>query len=92
MSTLFWLDWAALSLSLFNMLLLVWLGITLLLTSDSRSLGVVLAGAGSLFGGGFFAIHSLILGQSLTPLNAWLDLWWRVGCSCWCFHPWPGTW
>jgi len=79
MSTLFWLDWAALSLSLFNMLLLVWLGITLLLTSDSRSLGVILAGTGSLFGGGFFAIHSLILGQSLTPLNAWMDLWWRVG-------------
>ena len=36
----FWLDWAIISVSLFNTILLCWLGLTVLLNADRRDWGV----------------------------------------------------
>ena len=44
------LDWAALSISLFNTLVLVWLGLAVLLNAERRTPGVWLAAAGLLMG------------------------------------------
>ncbi|TLN26320.1 hypothetical protein FDZ74_01960, partial [bacterium] len=73
------LDWATLSISLFNTLVLIWLGLTVLLNAERRTLGVWLAGAGLLMGGAFFVSHSAILGQRLDPTSPGLNLWWSAG-------------
>lgn len=72
------LDWAALSISLFNTLILVWLGLTVLLNAERRTPGVWLASAGLLMGGAFFISHSAILGQRLDPASPGLNFWWSA--------------
>lgn len=72
------LDWAALSISLFNTLVLIWLGLTVLLNAERRSLGVWMAGLGLLLGGVFFISHSAILGQRLNPDSPGLNFWWSA--------------
>jgi signal transduction histidine kinase len=72
------LDWAALSISLFNTLVLVWLGLTVLLNAERRTPGVWLAAAGLLMGGAFFISHSAILGQQLDPSSPGLNFWWSA--------------
>jgi signal transduction histidine kinase len=72
------LDWAALSISLFNTLVLIWLGLTVLLNAERRTPGVWLAVAGLLMGGAFFVSHSAILGQRLDPTSPGLNFWWSA--------------
>ncbi|GAP15830.1 histidine kinase [Longilinea arvoryzae] len=72
------LDWAALSISLFNTLVLIWLGLTVLLNAERRTAGVWLAGLGLLMGGAFFISHSAILGQRLDPSSPGLNFWWSA--------------
>jgi signal transduction histidine kinase len=73
------LDWVALTISLFNTLVLIWLGLTVLLNAERRNFGVWLAGTGLLMGGAFFISHSAILGQRLDPANPGLNFWWSAG-------------
>ncbi|MCB9147400.1 MAG: ATP-binding protein [Caldilineaceae bacterium] len=76
------LTWAALSISLANVILLGWLGLTVLLNAEHRDAGVVLAGAGLLLGAAFFVSHTALLGLSIQELAqaSWrLNLWWRAG-------------
>ncbi len=75
----FGLDWAILAVSLFNMILLLWLGLTVLLNADRRNWGVWLMGGGLLVGAFFFISHSAILGQELSMNLDGLNFWWRVG-------------
>ena len=75
----FALDWALLSLSLFNTILLLWLGTTILLNADRRNWGVWLMSGGILAGAAFFVSHTAILGHELTVNTAGLDFWWQVG-------------
>ena len=63
------LDWAVLAASLFNTILLAWLGITVLLNSDRRRWGIWLAGGGLLLGAVFFVSHTAVLGQGLLRLD-----------------------
>ncbi len=79
MSGNFLLDWAALGISLFNTILLVWLGLTVLLNAERRTWGVWLAGYGLLIGGVFFISHSAILGQNVYSLSQGLNFWWHAG-------------
>ena len=72
------LDWAALSISLFNTLVLVWLGLAVLLNAERRTPGVWLAAAGLLMGGAFFISHSAILGQQIDPSSPGLNFWWSA--------------
>lgn len=74
------LDWAALAVSLFNAILLAWLGLTVLLNSDRRRWGIWVAGGGMLLGAAFFTSHSALIGLGLINLG-WdaLIFWWSVG-------------
>ena len=83
----FFLDWAIMAVSLFNTILLLWLGLTVLLNAERRTLrqaqgrrwGVWLAGGGMLMGGAFFVSHSAILGHGLHYTSQGMDFWWRTG-------------
>ncbi len=86
MTGLPWLDWAMLAVSLFNALLLLWLGLTVFLNAERRVWGIWLASAGLLLGAAFFIIHTVILailgsGISLltSVLDTGLDTGWRLG-------------
>ncbi len=50
MTGIFWLDWAALAVSLHNTILLLWLGLTVLFNADRRTWGIWLAGGGETLG------------------------------------------
>ena len=76
MSGNFWLDWAALALSLFNTILLVWLGLTVLLNAEKRTLGVWIASEGLLIGAAFFVAHSVFLGEGILMAPQGLNFWW----------------
>jgi len=75
----FGLDWAILAVSLFNTLLLLWLGLTVLLNAERRTWGVWLTGGSLLAGGAFFISHSAILGQGLNVITRGMDFWWHIG-------------
>lgn len=74
-----WLDWATLAVSLFNTLLLLWLGLTVFLNADRRTWGIWLSSGGLLLGAIFFTSHSAILGQGVSAITPGLNFWWRLG-------------
>ncbi|MDQ3706336.1 MAG: hypothetical protein M3437_14200 [Chloroflexota bacterium] len=73
------LTWAAMSVSLFNTVLLLWLGLTVLLNAERRTWGIWVAGLGLLSGAAFFISHSAMLGQGLTYVSWGMDFWWHAG-------------
>jgi signal transduction histidine kinase len=75
----FLLNWATMAVSLFNTIILLWLGLTVLLNSERKRWGVWAAGGGLLLGGAFFVAHSAMLGHGLRDVGAGMDLWWQVG-------------
>ncbi len=79
MTGTFWLDWAILAVSLFNVILMLWLGLTVLLNADRKSRGVWLMGGGLLAGALFFVSHTAILGQEMALNSDGLNFWWHVG-------------
>lgn len=74
-------DGLLVAISLINVVLLLWLGITVLLNAERRTWGVWFAGGGLLLGAAFFISHSAILGYSLDAdyFSRGLNLWWRIG-------------
>jgi signal transduction histidine kinase len=70
------LNWATMAVSLFNTILALWLGLTVLLSAERRTWGIWLASGGLLLGGVFFVSHSAILGHGLAQ---GVELWWQVG-------------
>jgi signal transduction histidine kinase len=75
----FFLDWAIMAVSLFNTILLLWLGLTVLLNAERRTWGMWLAGGGLLMSGAFFISHSAILGHGLSYVSQGMDFWWHLG-------------
>ncbi len=75
----FYLDWAIMAVSLANVILFLWLGVTVLLNAERRTWGVWLAGGSLLLGAAFFISHSAILGYGLDFAGIGLNLWWRLG-------------
>ncbi|MCA9936008.1 MAG: hypothetical protein H6662_18710 [Ardenticatenaceae bacterium] len=73
------LDAAAMAVSIFNTILLVWLGLTVLFNSDRRAWGIWLGGLGLLMGGAFFVSHSAILHLGLHVFGWNMLFWWAVG-------------
>jgi signal transduction histidine kinase len=69
----------AITLSLFNAVLLLWLGLTVLINAERRSLGVCLAGGGMSLGGAFFLAHAAMLFYDLGSLVLHISLWWYGG-------------
>ena len=75
----FVLDWTILAVSLFNTILLLWLGLTVFLNAESRIWGIWLAAGGLLLGAMFFISHSAILGLGVSPITHGLNFWWQIG-------------
>ncbi|MEI8130852.1 MAG: hypothetical protein WCG34_00365 [Leptolinea sp.] len=73
------LDWPAVTLSLFNAFLLLWLGFTILFESDHRSLGIWLAADGLFLGAAFFIAHSAILENVIQMTFPEINFWWQAG-------------
>ncbi len=73
------LDTGVLAVSLFNTMLLLWLGIVVVSNADRRSGGIWLASLGLLCGGIFFLIHTAIIGRGLREATGDLDLLWHLG-------------
>jgi signal transduction histidine kinase len=82
----FLLDGSLLTVSLFNSILMLWLGLTVLLNAGHRSpagrsgsWGYWTAAGSLMLGGAFFAFHSILLGLSLSAVVPALQFWWRSG-------------
>lgn len=75
----FWTDWLLITVSLFNTIVLLWLGLTVLLNADRRTLGVWLMGGGLMMGAVFFISHTAILGSDPIDAPVSLNFWWQVG-------------
>jgi signal transduction histidine kinase len=67
------------AVSLFNTILMLWLGLTILLNTERRTWGVWLTGGGLLISGAFFVSHTAIFGYGLKAISRELDFWWRLG-------------
>ena len=93
MTGIFALDWAVLAISLFNTILLLWLGLTVFLNAEARGWGIWLAAGGLLLGAFFFISHSVILGHGIQSVTPGLNFWWQTGWIpvaalplAWCAH------
>ena len=75
----FWLDWALMAVSLIDVTLISWLGLTVLLNAERRAWGVWLAGWGLLLGALFFVSHTVVLGLGPDFASRGLEWWWRAG-------------
>lgn len=80
MSDILLLDWAIMAVSLFNTILLAWLGLTVVFNADRRDWGVWIATTGLLLGALFFVSHTAIVGLGLNQLT-WRNMifWWTAG-------------
>ena len=79
MSGNFFVDWASMAVSLANVILLLWLGITVPLTAERRSRDAWMAGSGLLMGAAFFINHTVILGYGPYFFSQEIDVWWYLG-------------
>jgi len=68
-----------LTISLFDTMLLLWLGATVLLNAERRTWGIWLAAYGLLAGAAVFISHSAVLMQSATVVGPELNVWWPLG-------------
>lgn len=73
------LSWITLTISIGNTILLLWLGLTVLLNSEHRTLGIWIAGAGLLLSSLFFLSHTAILGIGPLQPEARMNIWWKTG-------------
>ncbi|MCB0173055.1 MAG: hypothetical protein KDJ97_21185 [Anaerolineae bacterium] len=69
----------ALGVSFINLILMSWLGLTVLLNTRQRTRGVWLAGSGLLIGALFFLCHTAILGLGPYFQSPELNGWWWLG-------------
>ncbi len=72
------LNWAVLTISFFNTISLLWLGLMVLLAGNRRSAGAWLTGSGLLLAALFFTSHTAILGRGLSNTSFGMDFWWWV--------------
>jgi len=75
------LSWSLVAVSLFNTILLLWLGLTLWLNADHRSPGVVITAAGFLLGSALFVSHSALLLSETWQLTRSNTLWLALGSA-----------
>ena len=79
MTGILFLDWLMMALSLFNTIIIAWLGLTILLNTERRTWGVWVAGGGMLAGAIFFVSHTALLGLDLHYVSPGMDFWWKIG-------------
>ena len=77
-----WVDAAifigAQAVSLFNTVLLLWLGLTVLLTGDRRKPATIAGGVGLLLGALFFMGHTLLIAHTVDFFGGGINIVWRV--------------
>jgi signal transduction histidine kinase len=77
-----WIDAAifigAQAVSLFNTVLLLWLGLTVLLTGNRRKEATIAGGVGLLLGSLFFMGHTLLIAHTVDFFGSGINLVWRV--------------
>lgn len=78
MATIDILNWATRTLSIFNTVAMLWLGLTVLLNAERRTWGTWVIGGGLLLGGAFFVAHSAIVGVELLAVEAEVGFWWHA--------------
>src|SRR5438105_1255388 len=76
MAALWLLDWLIRSVSFFNCILSLWLGLTVLLNAERRRWGTWVAGGGLILNGAFFIAHSGFVARDMGGLGAEISLWW----------------
>ncbi|HEU5199168.1 MAG TPA: ATP-binding protein [Ktedonobacterales bacterium] len=72
------LDWVIRAISLFNTIILLWLGLTVSLNAERRRWGTYVASSGLLLGALVFAIHSIVLEHIFSAFTTQLAFWWRL--------------
>jgi len=75
----FFLDWSVISVSVFNMIILFWLSLTVLLNAQRKRFGVWFASFGMIIGSIFFAIHTIIIYNGFTYTERQMNILWSVG-------------
>jgi signal transduction histidine kinase len=78
---------ALLAASLFNTILLLWLGLTIVLNTERRNWGVWLTGGGLAAAGLLFLSHSAVLIEGATYLSEEINAWWPLGWAALIFTP-----
>ncbi|MBC8505124.1 MAG: hypothetical protein H8D34_09715 [Chloroflexi bacterium] len=73
------LNWTIMAVSLFNTIVLLWLGFTVVLNAQRRDWGLWLVAAELIMGGIFFLSHSIILDHGFAVFSQSLNFWWHVG-------------
>lgn len=76
-----------LAVSLFNTILLLWLGLTIILNTERRNWGVWLTGSGLAAAGLLFVSHSAVLIEGATYLTEEINAWWPLGWAALIFTP-----
>jgi signal transduction histidine kinase len=76
--TLWLLESAALALSIFVTVMLLWLGLTVWLNGERSQSVVHLSAAGLAAAALFFLSHTMILGLGFTQTGFGMDFWWRL--------------
>ncbi|HSD84507.1 MAG TPA: ATP-binding protein, partial [Anaerolineae bacterium] len=66
------------AVSLFNTVLLLWLGLTVLLTGDRRKEATIAGGVGLLLGSLFFMVHTLLIAHVVDFFGRGVNTVWRV--------------
>jgi len=65
--------------SLINVILMLWLGMTVLMNAERRSAGVWLAGSALLLGGGFFLLQAIVAWRGMGQIIVAIELQWPMG-------------
>ena len=65
--------------SLTNVILMLWLGMTVLMNAERRSAGVWLAGAALLLGSGFFLLQAIVAWRGIGQIIVAIELQWPMG-------------
>jgi two-component sensor histidine kinase len=66
------------AVSIFDMIVLLWLGSTIALYAERRKPGTWIAATGALLAGCFFAAHSILVSGTLTLDSEILAPWWHI--------------
>jgi len=66
------------AISIFNTVLMLWLGLTVLLTGDRRKPATIVGSAGLLLGAVFFGGHTLIISNTLVFDSAGVNVVWPI--------------
>lgn len=70
------LEWAIIAFSFFNLIALLWLGLTVLLNAEHRTIGTWIAAGGLIMCGLFFVGHTAVVGSTIKNFNMEMGEWW----------------